>query len=198
MKICSECRTDKAVSEFYIQRGRPIAACKTCTKARVSAYAKTDKGRAVVRAAKKAYKKSPKGQRSETRYALGEAAKTARKRFYKSAAYALWAKGSRQKRLDYIKQDWVRAQRASAQRARMRKLCRLKLPVAYKAEVDGVYLFCQIFKGFQVDHIVPLSHRLVSGLHTPANLQVLTVYENRSKGNKFAISGANKGKNHGC
>jgi 5-methylcytosine-specific restriction endonuclease McrA len=39
----------------------------------------------------------------------------------------------------------------------------------------------------EVDHIIPLKGKHVSGLHVEANLQVLTECENQSKTNKFII-----------
>lgn len=61
------------------------------------------------------------------------------------------------------------------------------LSAADRAEIEGMYQFCKIFKGHEVDHIIPLTHPKVSGLHVPDNLQVLTVAQNRSKGNKFDL-----------
>lgn len=39
--------------------------------------------------------------------------------------------------------------------------------------------------GLEVDHVVPLVHPLVCGLHVPVNLQLLTRAANRAKGNTF-------------
>lgn len=46
-------------------------------------------------------------------------------------------------------------------------------------------------RNLEVDHIIPLIHEKVCGLHCPNNLQLLTKSENSSKGNKWDFTNAN-------
>jgi 5-methylcytosine-specific restriction endonuclease McrA len=68
---------------------------------------------------------------------------------------------------------------------RAAKLCRVP-PWQTESERKSIadfYQNCPV--GYEVDHVVPLQDREVSGLHILNNLQYLTVAQNRSKGNKL-------------
>lgn len=58
-----------------------------------------------------------------------------------------------------------------------------KSPKQQRNAIKQFYLNCPA--GFVVDHIIPLTHRLVYGLHVPWNLQYLPVKDNLLKSNKF-------------
>ncbi len=72
---------------------------------------------------------------------------------------------------------------------RARKLCATPRWVNY-SEIEVFYYVARTLTeliGIQyvVDHVIPLKNPLVSGLHVPWNLQILTSKENSEKGNKL-------------
>ena len=128
-------------------------------------YEASEKGKAAKRRHDAAYKAS--GKRAEVEAVreakpISEARKAARKR---------WAARNR----------WYSA----ADRAYRRALASHPIPAADKLEIDGMYLFCNLFPQFEVDHIVPVKGDMVCGLHVLSNLQVIPRAENRRKSNKF-------------
>jgi hypothetical protein len=53
------------------------------------------------------------------------------------------------------------------------------------SNIRKIYANCP--EGYQVDHIIPLKGKLVSGLHVEENLQYLTMLENILKSNKYEV-----------
>ena len=58
-------------------------------------------------------------------------------------------------------------------------------------EIECVYMYCNALRkiglNYEVDHIIPLLGKKVSGLHVPGNLQVIHKKDNSSKANKFEV-----------
>lgn len=66
---------------------------------------------------------------------------------------------------------------------RKRGVKQAKPPWMSVKEIMTVYVNCP--KNMQVDHIIPLNHMDVCGLHVPWNLQYLSPEDNNKKSNKF-------------
>lgn len=67
---------------------------------------------------------------------------------------------------------------------RNRHMLQAKPKWANEQELRAIYREAKE-RGLEVDHIIPIKHPLVCGLHVPSNLQLLTRSENARKSNKF-------------
>jgi len=81
-----------------------------------------------------------------------------------------------------------------AQKEAKRRSTKLKATVKWsnKEAIEAIYLASKeltVATGIkhQVDHIIPLKGRLVCGLHTEDNLQILTASDNLLKSNSFIV-----------
>ncbi len=86
------------------------------------------------------------------------------------------------------------AARVLANKAKYRAVKLQATPVwlnkAHWFEISCVYLYRDSLKrtglNYEVDHIIPLRGKNVSGLHVPENLQVILATQNRLKNNRYA------------
>lgn len=99
---------------------------------------------------------------------------------------AAWRERSKEHRAAYAKDN---ADRGAEYFAHRRALKLQATPVwltpEQRKQIAGWYRLARA-TGREVDHAVPLAGKNVCGLHVPWNLQLLTPFENRSKGNRHA------------
>jgi uncharacterized Zn finger protein (UPF0148 family) len=86
--------------------------------------------------------------------------------------------------LQYYSENYLKYSLAA--KARKRKLKQRTPKWLTEEQLREIYLlYKNCPEGYEVDHIVPINGKNVSGLHVPWNLQYLTCEENRAKSNKY-------------
>jgi hypothetical protein len=129
---------------------------------------------------KKRYRAKPETRKKETEYAL------------------LWMKKNPEKAKEHARRSAKKRRQdpkhkayyAERTRYRQAKRKNATLPNIKPSEFFAFYeerdrLFKQTGEAHHVDHIVPLEHARVCGLHVPWNLQVIPAWENHLKLNKL-------------
>lgn len=158
MPVCTKCGVNKDEAMFSKNKARASGRsnyCKPCMAEYLKGYYERNKQKHVARAA-------------EWKKANPEKLKASTAKHYR-------------KKKSYYHQAVV-ARRAQQKAAVPGWASQDALVECYKAVAYFNELYPSV--GFHVDHIVPLKHDKVCGLHTPANLQMLTSAQNRAKGNR--------------
>lgn len=117
---------------------------------------------------------------------------------YIIAKVSKWAKANPERRKEigvkyaarHKDEPEYKAKNCENRRARSARINRSTPDWADKKLMQSIYLESQLISNrtgikHEVDHIIPLQGKLVSGLHVQNNLRVITVTANRQKSNKF-------------
>lgn len=208
MKECTKCGVQKSTADFYSDSQKKdglSSSCKECKKAQINMYAKRnreqkskydkmyrDRNNVEIKKRKKEYSDSHKEEKRvyDKNYNANPLNKA--KRYKRCKEY-------REKNPDKISAI-VAAYRASKlnQTPELTDEEKLQIIEIYK---EAIALRKTTGNNYHVDHIIPISK---GGLHHPLNLQIITAFENLSKGNKCDVSEVSKelldlhDKHYGC
>ena len=159
MKVCSRCKIEKELSGFKPDKRYSkgvTGVCKECYKA----YNRANKA-----SQKWVDKNSTRVKEIKDRYVKNNPEKVKRSKLK-------WATANAKRLLAKCREYQARKLNATPAWLTKEQL----------REMIQFYINCP--EGYEVDHIIPLRGKNVSGLHVPWNLQYLTISENRKKSNR--------------
>ena len=159
MKTCTKCKSEKSLSEFYKRSGTDtyLSWCKQCKRESGKSWNERNK--------QKHSELNRKWYEENKEHHLANS-----KQWYESNKHRkLETTTAREKRCVLATPTWADRELIKELYALARKL----------TEQTGI--------PHEVDHVVPLQGKSVSGLHVENNLQVISAEEHRRKSNKFQI-----------
>lgn len=185
MKRCSKCCEEKNESDFFKQKSAKdglYAQCKVCAKASQAASQLKHRDKVLARkrdcmATYAANNREMLREKQAEFYAKFRKTNPERMREWGRKTSAIWRGRNPHKVTEQVTR---------------RKATKIKATPMWadKDKINDVYLRAKQVEAscgtrMHVDHIVPLVHQLVCGLHCEANLRVLPAKKNLSKGNKY-------------
>ena len=110
--------------------------------------------------------------------------KVKQQRIRDSEQYKKRSKEAKKRYIEKNREKYILLNREQSAKRRA-KLLRAIPKFANLEKIKEIYKNCP--KGYEVDHIIPLQGKNVSGFHIETNLQYLPMLENRVKSNKFIV-----------
>ena len=197
MKTCSKCKESLPLSAFHAKKGVKsglCARCKKCNNLISAEYQERNKSklnaqrlayrianREKLCADTKAYQDAHKGETKERMKRYHEI-----HRDRASERNKKWRSENKQRLREYSLSAQVRAKTVR------RKARKMNATPAWANQffIDEAYSLAKLREKvcggkWHVDHIVPLTSKVVCGLHVEHNLQVIPMSQNISKGNRW-------------
>lgn len=156
MKLCTSCKQEKPLTEFYFRKGKPRSECKKCTLEQNKRSINPE----VMAKAKAAYR----GRNREELNKKHSEYKKANRAIHNAQWYRYHSKKKNATPKWLTEEHWD------------------QIKAIYKHAKECEMLTGD---KYHVDHIIPLNGENVSGLHVPWNLQVLPADINISKSNNY-------------
>src|SRR3990167_2297296 len=174
MKICTKCLEKKTLNDFYFGADGFRQSCKRCGNKSAMEWQKQNPEKA--RAAQNRWR-----LKNAERIAIGNKRRVAK---WQKAHPGLAATRARTWYRDNT--SWAHANSKMQHLSRMNAVPKW----ANKFYIQKIYDLARLrtnVTGFKwhVDHIIPITSKLVCGLHVENNLQVIPASENLKKHNKF-------------
>lgn len=195
MKNCSKCKIDKELSEFYkcrTSKDGTINQCKTCKIAYTKEWGIKNKDKT------NAYKRAWKKRHPEQNKALNKvySARLEVRQHSNKLQRARYANNPEKYRAQCRAWSKANIDVMVAKNAKRRAAKLQRTPAWLTADdwkwINWHYKHAKVMskmygEPYHVDHKAPLQGETVCGLHVPLNLQVISEFENLSKGNKFLV-----------
>lgn len=193
MKLCCKCKTTKPYTDFYgnktVKDGLNTF-CKECHKADNIARKKLNRQDIEFKAKETKYKR-------EYRIRSVEQRKEYMKQWHKNnlEQQRMYREQYRKDNNDYFKL-YAKENKHKINSNTRKRQCALIQRIPKWLTDDDYWMIEQAYElaalrtrmlGFNwhVDHILPLQGKIISGLHVPVNLQVITARQNYIKSNKL-------------
>lgn len=208
MKLCPKCGVEKKLTEFGKQTRRKDGlrhVCKICNNIEACRWGKENPEKAAA-GAKRWAAANPERRKEITDTWLRENEhrnKTVKQKYYDAhraelvASATQWRKENRERRNTYVRKyskqpahrayayAYWNARRAAKMDATPSWLTNIQHAQMQEFYDIAIALTTQTGSVYHVDHVHPLKGENFRGLHVPWNLQVLTAFDNVSKGNRL-------------
>ena len=184
-KQCKSCLQDLPWDNFYLKNGKPAARlCRACKLVEMRKLYASDPDQFKNRA--RSWKRSNQNRAAELRRLYAKRNK---------ASFKAWCASYRERHRDKVRSSGLAWYYRNAHKAREANRRRVAYelsatpPWSDKQKILAIYQEARRIEletgiRYSVDHIVPLKHNLVCGLHNEFNLRAIPLVDNLIKGNR--------------